>query len=389
MTTVSLEIQELLTLKDLEIQEAQYEQNFGFPPFNISTWNPSEDFLNLNLLNKVQLNSSDFIHYLYSYELNPYKLDCVKSRLGFSDNKGMLITNSGTSAISLVTAVLYQLGLKRILVISPTYYSVLYNCTQLQMDIKEIHMIHNENGYFLPRHEIEKSLTHVDAIWLTNPIYNTGVGYSDEDKSYLEKVVLPSKFLICDECFALTGNELSYAFSKHVNYIGIYDPMKQIMINGLKFACIVFDEKYQHLFNDWSDIICGSLSYSTIQGIDFFCKSSFFDLADTVNAVNKATREKLNKIIKRYSQCFLDKNCSGHMQMCYFPTIEHNCFRKVCHLKDFIWSTGISLIPGDRFHFNPNDGFCFRINLARDCNFFFDAIYRTLDYLDSIENRLK
>lgn len=41
-------------------------------------------------------------------------------------------------------------------------------------------MHRKNNGYALPREEIMNKIAEVDAIWITNPIYNTGI-YLDID----------------------------------------------------------------------------------------------------------------------------------------------------------------------------------------------------------------
>ena len=43
-------IQELVTLEDIENNEILFERKYGYLPFNISTWNPSLHFINVNFI---------------------------------------------------------------------------------------------------------------------------------------------------------------------------------------------------------------------------------------------------------------------------------------------------------------------------------------------------
>lgn len=376
-----MRISELLTLENIEKNERMYEEHFGYEPFKLSTWDPSRDFLHTHLLNKVELKQSDYIHYLYTYELDCDKISAVKKKLRIEPSKGFLITNSGTSSIALVTTILKELNTKRVLVISPTYYSALYNFTQLGIEIYELYINRSQNRYYLPKEKIVNSLDFVDAVWITNPIYNTSTYYTDTDINFIkEKILERNMLLICDECFASISGELTYQFGQYNNFISILDPMKQILVNGLKFSCIVFDKQYQGIFNQWSDILCGSLSYSTIQGIDFFCDNKFQILVDEIESQNIEVKRRVENIIKEYDIFNTDLYSQGHMQMCYVPSIPYEYFQETKNIHNFIYETGVSIISGDRFHFDPQNKFSFRINLARNCKKFDDALYRVLDY---------
>ena len=118
-------IQELVTLEDIENNEILFERNYGYLPFNISTWNPSLHFMNTYLLNKVLLSDSDYISYLYSYEIDIDKMQQLKSKIGCFSNMDCLVTNTGTAAITLVTSVLKELGVESVIIVSPSYYAML------------------------------------------------------------------------------------------------------------------------------------------------------------------------------------------------------------------------------------------------------------------------
>lgn len=386
-----LKIEELLDLEDIEKLEMKYEKEFGYEPFNISTWNPSQEFIKNHVLTNFNLNldidNSSYIKYLYSYELEKQSLNLLKLKLANTTEIECILTNTGTATIDLVVSVLKQLNIKKILIISPTYFSVFYNCMQKNIDIIELHIKRIDGQYFLPKEEILCNLRFVDALWITNPIYNTSVYYTDEDIEFLRKNILPHKMIICDDCFSINGKGLINKFGISKNYIGIHDPMKQILVNGLKFSCVFFEDKYQQLFEQWSDIICGSLTYSTVQALAFFNSEFFEKISNEIQLKNRMTHKRLKSILKDYPNVSTDSDVLGHMQVCYFPDVPYNYFKDTSKLKKLIWSTGGSVIPGDRFHFSPKDNFNFRINLSRECVEFWDALDSILGYLASLTSK--
>lgn len=382
MNTINLDIQELLDLEDIEESELRYSKKYGYPPFNVSTWNPSEYFSHAYLWNQIQLMPFDYIPYLYSYELDQSQLITTKIKLGGNNNFGCIIANTGTSAIALVTSVLKQIDVKRILVICPVYYSVLYNLLQKGIQITKAYLIQTVSGYRLPQKQIMEVIDNIDAIWLTSPIYNTGT-YFVKDDIYFLKSKIPSRIiLVCDDCFATNGMEMIRNFSNHTNYISVHDPLKQIMVNGLKFSCVLYSLQYEHLFEQWSDIICGSLSYSTVQSMNFFNSDKFDKIRLQLHQHFQDTDKYLEKIMRCFPSLSLDKNiCYGHMRMCYVPNLPYDYLQNREKIYQFIEETGTSLIPGNRFHFSNTCGFCFRINYGRECEEFWDALIRIFRYL--------
>lgn len=376
-------IQELLTLEEIEQAENRYERSYGKSPFSLSTWNPSDYYRNTYLLNQTVLPAQpELINYIYSYELDSGLLKACSRKLTGAEETEIMITNSGTASISLVTSVLAALGLYRILVISPTYFSVLYNCNQKGFVINELHALHKQGKYLLPKEDIIRTLADIDVLWITNPIYNTSVYTETEDTDFLLKYVLPDKFVIADECFCRNGRELMRKLRGHPHFISIYDPMKQFLINGIKFSAIAFPSRLESIFSQWSDVICGSLSASTVQALEFFLSPSADYLLQTLRKVDKEIQKQTRAVISKYTDAFLDDDVDGHMMMCYIPKLPANYLHTMESFYSFQVNTGVSLIPGTRFHFPEQGGFAFRINLARyDPIRFQRALMRTLSYL--------
>ena len=381
MDLKKIEVQELLNLDDIESEEMLYLKKYGYFPFNVSTWNPSSYFSQKFLDHQLELPSLDYISYIYSYELNHNLINTVESNLG-GNNLGCTIVNTGTSAISLVTSVLKQVHVKRVLLVCPIYYSVIYNFLEKGIAVDNVYMHRKNNGYALPREEIMNKIAEVDAIWITNPIYNTGIYLDIDDINFL-KCAIPSRItLICDDCFANCGMEMVRYLGSRPQYISIHDPLKQIMINGLKFSCVLYSLQYEHIFEQWSDIVCGSLSYSTLQSVEFFISEKFKQIRLELQSHFLKMDKYFEELSREFPLISIDnRDHLGHMRMCYMHHLPFDFLEDKENLHNFIDETGTSIIPGNRFHFSNNCGFCFRVNYGRECSEFWDALIQIFIYL--------
>jgi len=376
-------IQELLMLDEIESAEKQYKSIYGHIPFSLSTWDPSDYYRNTYLFNKVKLPQyTNPIDYIYSYELDPQLLRSCCRRLTGLEDMPITITNSGTASITLMIAVLSALKYKRILVISPTYFSVLYSSRQMGFELKEFHMLRRQNGYRLPQEEILRVINEIDVLWITNPVYNTGVYLDEDDQKFLSRYVLPDKYLIADECFCQQGRELSRKFGGQSHFIGIYDPMKQFLINGLKFSAIIYPAELQNVIEQWSDVVCGSLTSSTVQAMTYFISQESDLLRPSIQQANRTIQEQVKTIVSKIGEADLDRCADGHMMMCCIPKLKADYLNEIADFCAFQANTGTSIIPGTRFHFPDLCGFSFRINLARfDTIRFPRALERVLSHL--------
>jgi aspartate/methionine/tyrosine aminotransferase len=378
-------VKELSDLEDIEECEKQFYERMNYYPFNLSTWNPSDCFVQKCLLNKVKLAKFPFVNYIYSYELEDVFKNRVLRKFNVSKDQGHIFTNSGSSSVNLVATCLCKLGVKSVLIVSPCYYTVFHNFKQQNIQIIELHMKRESQGYRLPYEEMERHLNAIDAVWVTNPLYNTGKSYSDEALAFLKKIMDKGKYLVADECFCITGNELLRTFQND-RFIGIYDPLKQLLINGIKFSLIVFASRLSDLFFHWSDVVCGGLSYSSLQGMDIFLSDAFGTMSQNVAENSNHSYQIVSASVSEYKNIEIDQDISGHMMMVYIKKLHGDYLQNKADLKNLIMQTGVSIIPGKRFHFPNAYGFSFRLNLARDCREFRASLNTVLEYLNQKSN---
>lgn len=374
-----MEITELTVIDDIERLEERYCKTFGAKPLNVSWWNPSENlkFQLLNCLNLHDLTEKyDPIDYHFSYD-HGSKKKLIESFGLSSETKSCLITPTGSTSLLCVINWIKEKKNGTIHTLSPHYFSVSYNTNSLGMSLEKHYIERDKNGYTIGSIECAQN----DVIWLTNPIYCTGVTYTEKCKNLIRKKLGDGITIVADECLASTGQELSHEFGDYENFIGIYCPHKSVCMNGIKFSVIVYDKSHEDFFDQWSDILYGCLGISNAIAIDHFLSPNFHEYETFFQKKIDDTWKYVKQMVKQYPNVEYDKMSSGYLRTLFIPKLDAQQNSDLNTLWDVIRSSGTSFIPSIRNHFSPELGFGFRINLALDSPLFRASLKRLLNKL--------
>jgi hypothetical protein len=217
------------------------------------------------------------------------------------------------------------------------------------------------------------------ALWVTNPIFSTGVYLDAKDASFLSSLLHRGAHILADECLAMNGKELGRTIGQDRRFLGIYSPHKSISINAIKFASIVFSKAHERFFEQWSDVIVGGLGSSSVSAIRHFLGPNFSICHNAVDryisGVSRAVAELARNIGPGVE---LDPTAIGHFRSCYIPGIKATNADSPVFLRRLIFETGSLALFGTRSHFDPRIGFSFRLNLARGGPEFMGAVARLL-----------
>jgi hypothetical protein len=363
----------------LELEE-RYQRDFGCKPFNLSLWDAAKPF-QVSLLERLELPlCTNLMNYEFSDLLNCR--DEIIKRFGYNTSvSDCLITPTGSISILCVLNWLQNIGIKKLHVLCPCYYTIIPLCKKFGIKTQKIFLTKTGKGF-----ELEgmwaKTLANSKAIWLDNPIYCTGVTLSENIIEYLRNFLEQGGIVITDECLAPLGTELGRRLGDYPFFIGIHCPHKLLLMNSLKFSTIVFDRKYQHFFKYWSDVIYGSLLTSNIIAIEHFLSKNFDLLYKQSLIMILRSLENVRNVFKPFDSFFILDRSLGHLISGYMPSLNSSFGDN----KEFLWkvfrNSGTSFIPGTRYFFNPEGGFCFKINLARDNEIFRASLKILLNYLD-------
>jgi len=320
------EIRELSLLKDLEDIAARYERDYGAPPLNLSTWDPSKELGARKLLGPVSLSQPLRVDYSFTYTA-PRKLKLL-SKLGFqSDNRDCLLSHSGSSAIVAMINWLRINGRKRLLIVGPRYFTVPHACAALGVTCSITHFRRVHGSYTLPS-DFASVARRFDAVWVTNPVYCTSADIAAEDLRVLSGIAVEGPILILDECLAEDGRQIGPQMQKAGGEIfSIHAPHKAICVNGLKFAALTYDPKWASQFDSWSDVWLGCLPASSELAIEHYLSPNFEVYADSFKAECRQAFAALADIVQRYPGIELDTQASGYLVSVIGP---HEVVRVQC-----------------------------------------------------------
>lgn len=353
----------------------KYKDIHGIRPFNLSTWNCSEEFINkMTPYLAVPPSSANLFNYFYT-DMLPVEKVALLDRLGFDPQlKDGIITSNGTSSLSLFTNWLNHQNFKKLHVVDAYYFSVAQNCKLHGIDIDLLQMgdINDNDNY------------HNEVFLFTNPYYSLGVSLPQTHIDVIAKI-LENNWVAVDECLANKGDELSHIFGNHPHFIGIYSPHKTVCLNGLKFSFIVFPKEFELFFAQSIDYLNGSISSSSLSGIKHYLSDNF-DLYQQLFQKNiYSTHLFVKELLSEYPT--MRYTGDGHH---YFATIFVSGIETAISTDEsWIWNiiekSAAIFIPG-YYNNYPNDGrFCFRINLTQDSTLFRKSLRCLLDVLQQYE----
>jgi hypothetical protein len=227
------------------------------------------------------------------------------------------------------------------------------------------------------------------ALWLTNPIYSTGIYSLELYVDQLLKIADSGVFIVADEALALGPSKIASKLGGHRNYISISSPHKSICINGLKFSAIVFHSSHLEIFEDWADVLSGGLSIAAVTAVGHFLTPAFEQYqSNFVNLIDEARRWHASIVSTLDDRIQTDQQTRGHFVTAYVPHLHSACGRDLDFLANILSETGCILIPGTRSGFDAAYGFCFRVNLAQDSDEFRSSLLKLYRFLGNISRHV-
>jgi aspartate/methionine/tyrosine aminotransferase len=378
---VGADIRELRLLADLESIAERYEERFGAAPVNLSLWNPAP-----SLVQDLELRlppSSDLkgIDYAFSYEL-PERPTLLET-LGFDPaTRGCVLTHSGSTAIVAAANWLKARGCLRVLIVGPRYFTVPYALASFGIHWTVAYMRRSKDGKFsFPAIE-DHLLRDIDALWLTSPVYCTGIDFDDiQSEHFITSMLRRGLRIVVDECLSESGRRIGPRFTD-AGIATIYAPHKSICVNGVKFATVVFHSSEQEHFDSWCDVWNGCLPISSVIGVRHFLSSDYVRYQTEFRKLTSLRHERVRSIVAQTPSILLDPDADGYLISVYAPNIEAQAGLDVSFLEEAANATGAVFISGARNEMDPEVGLSFRLNLAAVDTSALGALARLCRWLD-------
>ncbi|HVU98512.1 MAG TPA: pyridoxal phosphate-dependent aminotransferase [Puia sp.] len=294
----------------------------------------------------------------------------------------LTISPSSTVSISLVTSALHLLGCKRLLVITPAYFSLLTNIKKLPFEIVYHHLF-NREGFDLRLGQLETLVVeqYIDAVFLTDPVYSTGVDFIES--SYARLVDICNKnhsWLIVDHSLGGLnwngGNKLMPAGKMKVlagceKYCFIDSLSKRLLINGIKFSTIFGSAAIIDGIDRTSDSLYGALNSVQTE----FMRKIFTSEGENVvvQRINrsvadlKSNFELMKSVVADSDYLLPPVNCG------YFTYLFHKD-KRIRHIDtekylDFLLAQlHIVGLTNDRLGYFEDNNLGLRVNLSLPCS---------------------
>ena len=372
-------IDELDRLEAIEEVTRRYQERTGAKPVNVSHWNTSSEFKRrmLPLLNMPH--DVEPIDYLYSYYVEG--LSEIVTTLGFDhDRHSCLLTTASTSSIVAVVHWLRSLPIERLIVFGPCYFTVVHACRAFGVTVEMRYMRRVQNTYRLqPLPAPSEGV----AVLVTNPTYATGQYLDKEDVSSLAAYARAGGVVVLDEALAVPWLSSGRHLGTEHPFAAIYSPHKSVSVNAFKFSAILVQRNDEDFFDQWADVLTGSLPASSIAAVNHYLSPDFDEYAQAFLTETSATLQWLRENEELYGVPTFDRDAVGNYVTFFFPSLAAD----LGYETDFLWEiaqrTGAVFIPAIRSYFDPALGLGLRVNLALDSPLFRGALRRLFAALRS------
>ena len=351
---------------------------------NLSFWNPGEEYKTYMSERITVPMEQELYDYVYSYTMDVTKP--FLARLGAGDQNDVERTFTTSSTISIAHAVnLMRLGgLRRLCILTPSYFSVEKCCRAFGLEHEAIPLIRDSAGWRVPVKRILEG--GFDALWVTSPIYGTGEEFSDEMLDDIRRLRDEhGLFVVFDESLALPGQELVRRVDIDDASVFIYSPHKAISVNTRKFSAIVYHTQYLDAIEDWTEVLGGSLPRSCVGAIYHYLSDNYHDVCVPAYRDFVLRREAdLASVLAKFPWAYVMPNGSGHYRTVFMNMSSPDDGRVVELIDRVHEKTGYLFYPGTITGFPREFGLSFRVNLLLDRANIIDGLGSVLSVLEDI-----
>ncbi len=347
---------------------------------DISHWNSGEEYKQI-ILSCCHLDSlMNFTDYHYSYEYDKENKQQIVARLVNSSTSpySCVLIHNATAAICCIADYLNKHDFKSICVMEPSYFSITACLKSFGLNVQSETIILNGKGEAELPYETLMNKKY-DVLWITSPIFSTGIYFSQTQINYINSLVEKGIFLVIDESAASPNNPLIGHIHFSPNIIAIFSPHKYLAINSVKFAAIVCDSSISAYLEDWIDVFVGALPASACTAIDHFLSSNYTECLN----IHDSYIHKNIGLIQQLCASFPDNSCvvgDANYLTIYNKKISFGNSLSQINMYKIMKNTYVSFIPGYINGFSKEWSFCYRVNLTLEMQTLKDALGRLFSY---------
>jgi len=378
-------------------EEGAYRRQTGEPLWSISDWHndPGDIALPTTMLAGLRVDAVSMSRYRF--------LDTVNSTKGHIgsfyrcycgvnlDPESFALCSNGTAALTLSIRCLAEQGVRRMLVLTPAYFSLFkvldsHGITTIYMhsDLTDEIVLDVDRILHIARHQM------VDAVFITNPVFSTGLSLTPSSlRDLIKYAECTGTWLILDETLAGLPwhSGLQSPFVTHGMHealqcsrsIYIWSVSKSLFLNGLKHSLVLAPAPFVARLEKAADMIVGGLTAHQVASAEQIYSDS------NMQEIYQCTRRNIAQFSATYDLCAtclsrsplkLTSVDSGFHTITFIPKLTANNAAVAQLLAaTMIRRHGISIIPLAHFGFPQFSPIGFRINLSKNSSKLYDALF--------------
>ena len=356
-------------------------------PHFISDWDISNtlaQFPNTMIEQSLLRSQKSSFNYLFADEQVENKLQMVelfKANGVHIDIGKITMNSSATASLYLSLLSLSKRGIKRFLVFTPVYYTILDTLRDLNTSIIYF-PLYDSNEFKVDLAQIEEivSTQEIDAIVFSDPIYSGGIEISENIFEFLAELSAKrGTWILCDQTLGglewrnVSFSQIAYskisALLKTERFIFIDSISKRLLVNGLKISVVISSPDMILEIENLASQVCGGFNSAQMEFLkELYSPSNSAELSEIMRknvAVMKDNHQKLSSVLSNTQYGIYEAN-SG-----YFTMIRHNEYKleeldTKQIITKFLWEEELLAFPSSNFSFHKQNRFAFRVNVMID-----------------------
>ncbi len=349
-------INEIFQIDDILEEEKRIAREKEIKVINVSHWNTAPTYQEYMLKNIILNHENNIFDYVYSYDFKKMTREQILCKVGVENKKNCMCLLTPSSTISILNIINYLKlnGYHKLCILEPAYFSVEQACIAFGLNYQKKSLEYREWHYSLPSvNEIIEG--NFDAIWITSPIYSSGIKYNDSQINTIKKLINRNVLVIADETLSLSGQELCRRIPISRNFFSIYSPHKALFINSIKFSAIVCPLENDDFFEQWIDVLGGGLLSSNVTAILHFLSDNFDYCTQKSTKWFKNTLNVVQEVLKQFPKVYCDTNDIGAYKLIIINSNKKTNINDIACIVDIMHKKYVSYIPGIYHGYNVYD----------------------------------
>ena len=296
------------------------------------------------------------------------------------------VSLQGTSTLALFLALyaLREKGAKRVLLVTPTYFSIADSCEVLGLELALMPTRVLEGNIAEPGAVLEAvRASKADVVVVTNPTYPSGVRWSAQA---LERIVEGAWERGCVTLLDMSQGGLPWdddplkglralRIESLESLVVVQSPSKALLLHGCRFAHAIASPDVAGDMDDYAYVVGGAVTSFQAELATMVYERAAHEARHGAGDLARARREIVSRLkqarddlqgLLRRSGAPMCEVDSGILTMLALPSRGMSLKEEQRFTEELLWRRGTHALPGSCFRVSEEaNPLCYRLNLAR------------------------